>query len=89
MGKTLDMRPDWDDVRLNIMYDIVLAKFAQNPHLAEKLLATGDAELEEGNTWNDRFWGVCPPGSGDGENHLGKTLMRIRAEFKSTTEGSV
>lgn len=43
------------------------------------LLATGDAQLIEGNTWNDTFWGVC---RGEGENHLGKLLMNIRDALK-------
>ena len=57
-----------------------MAKFTQNPGLLDKLLATGDAELVEGNTWGDQVWGVC---DGVGENHLGKTLMRIRSELRN------
>jgi ribA/ribD-fused uncharacterized protein len=81
IGKRMDIRPDWNEVRDQIMYEIVLEKFRQNPELKTKLLATGDAHLEEGNTWNDRYWGVCPVGSGNGENKLGKTLMRVRQEL--------
>ena len=32
------------------------AKFT-DPMLAEMLLATGDAELIEGNNWGDCYWG--------------------------------
>jgi predicted NAD-dependent protein-ADP-ribosyltransferase YbiA (DUF1768 family) len=39
------------------------------------VVPTGDAELVEGNTWNDRFWGVC---RGKGRNELGRILMRVR-----------
>jgi predicted NAD-dependent protein-ADP-ribosyltransferase YbiA (DUF1768 family) len=46
--------------------------------MREMLLLTGDCELVEGNTWGDKFWGVC---DGEGENHLGKLLMKIRAEL--------
>lgn len=46
--------------------------------LKAKLLETGDAELVESNWWHDYFWGVC---NGRGENHLGKILMKIRAEL--------
>uniref|UniRef100_UPI00345E83CD NADAR domain-containing protein n=1 Tax=uncultured Duncaniella sp. TaxID=2768039 RepID=UPI00345E83CD len=53
-----------------------------NPALAEKLIATGDAELVEGNYWHDTVWGVC---DGVGENHLGKILMRVREELKNST----
>ena len=81
IGKRMDLRPDWNDVRDQIMYEIVLEKFRQNPDLKAKLLATGDAHLEEGNSWNDRYWGVSPVGSGNGENKLGQILMRVRQEL--------
>ena len=60
------------------MYSVCKAKFTQNTDLLKKLLDTGDAELVEGNTWGDRVWGVC---KGEGENRLGKILMRIRGEI--------
>ncbi len=61
------------------MTDLVSQKFANSPALKEMLLATGDAELEEGNHWGDCFWGVC---AGIGQNHLGKILMRLRDKLK-------
>ena len=47
--------------------------------LAEKLLATGDEELVEGNDWNDRIWGKV---NGQGENRLGIILMKVREELR-------
>lgn len=79
-GRHVRLRPDWEDVKTNIMRDIVRAKFVQNPELAQKLLATGDAILEEGNWWNDRFWGVDIR-SGLGRNELGRILMAVRIEL--------
>ena len=61
------------------MYNICKLKFIQNPELGKLLLGTKDEELIEGNDWDDTFWGVC---NGVGENHLGKTLMKIRDELK-------
>ena len=61
------------------MYNTLVAKFTQNPDLAKKLLATGDALLIEGNTWNDRYWGVC---RGKGENRLGILLMLVREDLQ-------
>jgi ribA/ribD-fused uncharacterized protein len=80
-GRALpNQRKDWEQVKLRVMEDCVRYKFTHHADLRDKLLATGDAELIEGNTWNDRFWGVC---DGQGENHLGKILMKIRAELRS------
>lgn len=49
-GRKIDLRSDWEEVKDKVMYEIVLAKFTQNPDLKEKLLATGNEHLEEGNT---------------------------------------
>lgn len=81
LGRQVKLRTDWESVKQTIMEDIVRAKFEQNPHLREKLLLTGTAELIEGNSWNDTYWGVC---RGKGRNELGKILMKIRAEFNET-----
>lgn len=78
VGKTLLLRMDWPQVKLDIMLDLVRQKFFNNPELAQLLLKTGNAQLVEGNWWNDTFWGVC---RGKGENHLGKILMKVRAEL--------
>ena len=83
LGRRVPLRPDWEDVKYDVMYDICTAKFTQNPDLLSRLLATGDAELIEGNTWGDRVWGVS---EGIGENHLGKILMRIRSELGDTID---
>ena len=78
-GQKVDKRTDWDEVKLKEMYYICKTKFLQNPELGMLLLETKDEELIEGNDWDDTFWGVC---NGVGENHLGKTLMKIRKELK-------
>ena len=80
LGRQLtELRDGWDDMRLQVMYEVNLSKYQDNPHLREKLLATEDLELVEANWWNDTFWGEC---NGIGENNLGKTLMRIRDELR-------
>lgn len=78
IGNELELRPDWDDIKPAVMRGVVMAKFMQNTDLLHKLLETGDAELIEGNNWGDTFWGVC---RGEGENHLGKILMRVREDL--------
>lgn len=81
LGRRVQLRPDWEQVKLGIMEDIVRAKFTQNEDLRRLLLDTGSAELEEGNTWNDSFWGVSLR-NGQGRNHLGKILMQVRKELQ-------
>lgn len=78
-GKSIELRPDWEEIKDDVMYEVVYAKFSQNPELKEKLLATGSEYLEEGNTWGDMTWGTV---DGVGENRLGKILMRVREELK-------
>lgn len=72
---TCTMRPNWNIIRIKVMFMAVLCKFTQHADLAEKLLATGDAVLEEGNNWGDEFWGVV---DGRGMNWLGTLLMTVR-----------
>jgi hypothetical protein len=76
-GKLISLRSDWEDVKVDIMYKILKAKF-ENSKLADKLKATADEDLIEGNTWGDRFWGVC---DGEGTNTLGNLLMKVRSEL--------
>ena len=78
-ARALALLPDWEARKLPVMEDLLRQKFA-HPELRSLLLATGDAELVEGNTWGDTFWGVC---RGRGQNHLGRLLMAIRAEIRT------
>ena len=77
LGSQAPMRPEWHNVKLEVMENLVRRKF-QHPELKALLLATKNEELVEGNYWGDTFWGVC---RGKGENHLGKILMKIRSEL--------
>lgn len=83
LGRTVEIRSDWNDIRLEVMRDLLIQKFA-NPFLRPMLLATEDAELIEGNHWNDRFWGVC---RGEGQNHLGRLLMEVRELIRKEEVG--
>ena len=78
LGRGVQLRPDWDLVKVDLMRDFLRQKF-DSPFLRHQLLETGDAELVYGNTWNDRFWGVC---RGSGLNWLGKILTELRDEFR-------
>jgi hypothetical protein len=74
MGKNVELRPDWNATRIDVMRWALWLKFRQ-PILKIKLIMTDPYKLVEGNTWGDTFWGVC---KGHGENILGELLMELR-----------
>lgn len=65
IGRHVNLRKDWEEIKLQVMEKALRLKF-QDPILREKLIATGDEELVEGNEWGDRYWGVC---NGTGKNN--------------------
>ncbi len=77
INKDGTLRDDWKQISLAIMENLIRQKFCDR-ELAKKLMDTGDHELVEGNWWGDTFYGVC---NGIGENHLGKILMKVRADL--------
>lgn len=78
LGRCLPLREDWDSVKIDLMREFIKKKF-ENPFLRPLLLATGDAELVNDNTWNDTFFGVC---RGVGQNWLGIILMEERERIR-------
>lgn len=84
MGRKVELRKDWEQIKDSIMLGLVKAKFSTHKDLEDKLLATGDKILVEGNTWHDCHFGVCSCDKchGQGENKLGEILMQVRAELK-------
>lgn len=86
-GRKVQLRDDWENIKLTVMKDLLRLKF-EIPELRARLLETGDRELIEGNNWGDRFWGKCELGGiWEGANHLGKLLMEIRTELRGKTHG--
>jgi ribA/ribD-fused uncharacterized protein len=79
-GQKATLRPDWEEIRLRVMEDLLRQKFMIPSYALLLLRHTKNAELIEGNTWGDRFWGQV---DGEGENHLGKILMKLRAELEN------
>ncbi len=73
-GQEIEIHDDWERRKIDIMFSLNLRKFSK-ADLGKRLAETGDAEIIEGNTWDDTFWGVC---EGVGENNLGIILMRLR-----------
>lgn len=72
-------RADWEESKVDVMREAVLAKFTQNEDARKLLLETGDEELMERS--EDAFWG-----SGHdmkGMSWLGKILMEVRDKLRT------
>lgn len=81
-GRHVKLRPDWEQVKVKIMTDIVRDKFTRNKcrdDIRSLLLETGTSYIEEGNNHKDTFWGTV---NGEGRNELGKILMQVREQLK-------
>lgn len=74
-------REDWEgeeNLRMQVMRRAITAKFKQNHLLAAMLIATDGSKLIEESPWDD-YWGNGK--DGDGENHQGKLLTRLRKKL--------
>jgi predicted NAD-dependent protein-ADP-ribosyltransferase YbiA (DUF1768 family) len=58
------------------------AKFSQNAELRQLLLSTGSATIEYHSN-NDPYWGKRKTDL-QGENNLGKMMMRLREKLRET-----
>lgn len=87
LGRRVTLRPDWEEVKVNVMLDILRLKFTKGSEMARRLDDTGNAILVEGTTWHDQFWGVCKcdEHKGVGCNMLGQLLMKVREENRRGT----
>lgn len=80
LGRGVALRADWDESKCAVMEALLVQKFTRHAHLAAVLLSTGEAELVEGNSWGDTYWGVC---NGVGRNQLGCQLMQVREHLRA------
>lgn len=76
-SRNVTLKEDWNEIKLEVMKECVTQKFSQEPYKT-KLLETGTQHIQEGNRWNDKFWGVCLK-TNKGENHLGRLIMDVRS----------
>ena len=72
-------RSDWEEVKDDVMYVALYAKFTQHERLRRLLLDTDDRRLVE-HTSRDSYWG--DGGDGSGQNKLGQLLMKLRKELR-------
>lgn len=90
LGRRGPLRPDWEEIKFEVMREIVGKKFAAGSEMARLLDKTGDAYLQEGTLWGDTYWGVIldeftAPIDRVGRNWLGIILMERRARNRITT----
>ena len=84
LGRKVEIKDNWNDIKLGIMFSLVEEKFFTNLNLAESLLKTEDSILIEGNNWHDNYWGNCTCNncsSTFGKNWLGRILMITRSKL--------
>lgn len=86
LGRNVILCDNWEEIKEEVMLEALRKKFSI-PKLRSLLLDTGDEELIEGNTWHDNIWGNCACERCKdikGQNKLGKLLMQVREEIKSS-----
>ncbi|ADY27605.1 Conserved hypothetical protein CHP02464 (plasmid) [Deinococcus proteolyticus MRP] len=79
IGRALQLREDWEDMKEQVMLDLLREKFSHRVY-REQLLGTGLVPLIHNNAHKDAFWGVY---KGEGQNRLGKLLMQVREEIRA------
>lgn len=76
------VRVDWDSVKVDVMYEALKCKFSMYPNLNTMLRSTAGSVLVEASP-HDLFWGGGR--EGEGLNHLGRLLMKLRSEIMEET----
>ena len=77
--RSFPLRPDWEEVKDEIMFKALVAKFTQHKDLYDLLMSTGDALIVE-HTERDHYWGDGE--NGRGKSLLGNLLMKLRGYLK-------
>lgn len=80
LGRQAKLRPDWDEIKFDLMIRILNAKFSQNKSLGRLLVSTEDRMIHE--DCPDPWWGGGP-NHPRGRDLLGKALRRVRDQIRS------
>lgn len=75
-ARKIQMRPDWDSVKIGFMKQALIIKFTQHSDWKQKLI-DNQSVIVEWNNWGDKYWGATI-NDGMGSNILGVLLMQIR-----------
>ena len=79
-------RTDWNEVKLEIMEELLRLKVEQNPYVKKKLLQTENYLIVEDSP-KDSYWGWGE--DRQGENHLGKLWMKLRNEIRNFEKAEI
>lgn len=77
--RTRPLRPDWEQVKDDVMRAAVLQKFLTHADIRAILLSTGEEPIVE-NAPGDWYWGCGADGTG--KNMLGTILVEVRSELR-------
>ena len=80
-SREIEIREDWELIKVGVMKNLLKQKFSDD-YYKNKLLATGNLYIIEGNRWGDIFWGVNLK-TGEGRNILGLIIMDLRDSLKN------
>lgn len=90
LGRKVNLRPDWEEVKYQLMVDVCYEKFKNSKKFREVLLSTENDEIIENTTgWHDNIWGNCECPkciNKPGRNLLGKALMEVRERLRNEIE---
>jgi ribA/ribD-fused uncharacterized protein len=79
-GRHTTLRPDWEQIKFQVMLCGLRGKFALEPYRSALLLTHPHPLAEDSPT--DYVWGCRDTGGGyNGDNLLGLALMQVRAEL--------
>ena len=92
LGREAGTSEEWERIKEEVMYEILLMKFEQDEELQEKLLLSGTLELVEATP--DKEWGAgcslnskaMKSHSWTGKNRQGIILMRVRSTLRKREE---
>ncbi len=83
--RTRKLRPDWEPIKPQIMWQGVLTKFLTYTDIQAILLNTGEELIVEDSP-TDYYWGCGQDKTG--QNQLGKILMKVRQEIRQRGQES-
>lgn len=75
----VEPRPDFVNIRLDVMLEVLMLKFTTDRECRDVLLSTDYNDIAEKSDW---FWG-CGTTNSPGQNWMGRLLMQVRTTIKN------